>query len=221
MTPIILMKNKTVGIDNSRIEEIKTAKGASLVLHPDQVSEETIKLMSLLNVSFSDIMTPHPIHKDKLAIIAYSEKITINDLEKEYNFFSQTITQLMKLKAKGFNLSISAKKFIEKGKKLNHNLNELKQIINIENNMAGFNNGMGYNNATACLFFKDRKDNLFGNISVGDGPNGPEIIKYGRNITINKKMDANELTINQKKCLIFEMAWVDDMKKEALSKTTL
>jgi len=215
------MKNKTVGIDNSKIEKIKTAKGSCLVLHPDQVSEETIKLMSLLNVSFSDIMTPHPIHKDKLAIIAYSEKITINDLEKEYNFFSQTITQLMKLKAKGFNLSISAKKFIEKGKKLNDNLNELKQIINIENKMAGFNNGMGYNNAPACLFFKDIKDNLFGNISVCDGPNGPEIIKFGRNITHNKKMDANELTINQKKCLIFEMACIDEMKKEALSKTTL
>lgn len=210
------MKNKTVGIDNSKIEQIKTAKGAALVLHPDQVSEKTIMIMSLLNVSFSDIIAPHPIHKDKSAIIAYSEQITINDLEKEYNFFSQTITQLMKLRAKGFKLSLSAKKFIEKGKKLKDNLDNLKQIIEIESQMAGFNNGFGYNNTPAYLFFKDRKDYLLGNMVVSDGANGLEIIKFGRNITPNQKIDVNKLTLNQKKCLIIETAHLDEHKKETL-----
>lgn len=216
MTPIIFMKNKTVGIDNSKIEQIKPAKGGSLVLHPDQVSEKTIMIMSLLNVSFSDIIAPHPIHKDKSAIIAYSEQITINDLEKEYNFFSQTTTQLMKLRAKGFKLSLSAKKFIEKGKKLKDNLDNLKQLIEIENQMAGFNNGLGFNNTPAYLFFKDRKDCLLGNMIVSDSVNGLEIIKFGRNITRNKKIDVNELTLNQKKCLIIETAHLDEHKKEAL-----
>lgn len=216
MTPIICMKNKTVGIDNSKIEQITPAKGASLVLHPDQVSEKTRMIMSLLNVSLSDIIAPHPIHKDKSAIIAYSEQITINDLEKEYNFFSQTITQLMKLRAKGFKLSLSAKKFIEKGKKLKDNLNNLKQIIKIEKQMAGFNNEFGYNNTPACLFFKDRKDYLLGNMVVSDSANGLEIIKFGRNITRNQKIDINELTLNQKKCLIIETAQLDEYKKEAL-----
>lgn len=216
MTPIILMKNKTVGIDNSKIEQIKTAKGASLVLHPEQVSEETIKLMSLLNVSFSDIMTPHPIHKDKLAIIAYSEKITINDLEKEYNLFSRTITHMMNLQAKGFKLSLPARMFIEKGKKLNDNLYNLKQIIDIENQMAAFNNGFGYNNTPAYLFFQEKKDYLLGNMVVCDRANGLEIIKFGRNIKSNQKIDIKDLTLNQKKCLIIETAQL-----ETLSKTTL
>lgn len=216
MTPIIFMKNKTVGIENSKIEQIKPAKGASLVLHTDQVSEETIKLMSWLNVSFSDIMTPHPIHKDKLAIIAYSEQITINDLEKEYNFFSQIVAQLLILQDQGFKLNISAKQFIEKEEQLKNNLDNLIQIIKIENQMAGFNYGMGYNNAPACLFFKDRKDYLLGNMVVSDSANGLEIIKFGRNITRNQKIDINELTLNQKKCLIIETAQLDEYKKEAL-----
>ncbi len=143
MTPIILMKNKMVGIDNSKIE-IKPAKGASLVLHTDQVSERTIMLMSVLNVSLSDIMTPHPSDKNKSAIIAYSEKITINDLEKEYNLFSRTITHMINLQAKGFKLSLPARMFIEKGKKLNDNIYNLKQIIDIENQMVAFNNGFVY-----------------------------------------------------------------------------
>ena len=159
-TVYVLMKNKMVGIDNSKIE-IKPAKGTSLVLHTDQVSERTIMLMSVLKVSLSDIMTPHPIEKDKSAIIAYSEKITINDLEKEYNLFSRTITHMMNLQAKGFKLSLPARMFIEKGKKLNDNLYNLKQIIDIENQMAAFNNGFGYNNMPAYLFFQEKKDYLF------------------------------------------------------------
>lgn len=216
MNQIITENNKII-IDPSQFNPITPTRKHILTMTVNDLTKKALKLMELFNVSIDDILLPHPFLKTQLVISAYDEAITAKDIQSELKKFKNISKEIDNLKSKGYELSTSAAKAIDIEKQLNADLNELLNITRMEAEMITYNHGMNYNNSPAFLFFKEKKDYICGNLRIIETPDGFKPSNSCRR-HVKNKIEIEDLSLNQKKYLIIQAAFLEKTDQKATNK---
>lgn len=205
----ITIKNNKIIIDPTIFKPITPGSKYLLTTTFNELSEKALNLMKLFKLSKDDLQTKQVYFNNRLVITAYEELITSKDIQKELVKFKNIVKEINNLQSKGYELSPSASKVILKEQQLKADFKELLEINRIEQEMAEYNNGMGYNNGPAFLFFKEKKDHICGNLRLIESPEGfrpTSISKHAIN-----DIDLEQLSLNQKKYLIIKASFLENI----------
>lgn len=213
----ITIENNKIVVDPTQFKPITSTSKSIFTITVNDLTKKALKLMETFNLSIDDILLPHPFLQTQLVISAYDEAISAKDIQSKLKKFKNISKEINNLKSKGYELSTSAAKAIDIEKQLNADFNDLLNITRMEAEMITYNHGMNYNNNPAFLFFKEKKDYICGNLRIIETPDGFKPSNSGRR-NIKNKIKIEDLSLNQKKYLIIQAAFLEKTDQKATSK---